>query len=80
MADEKPAAPVAKKKEKKGKRVRTGRKHSTVEVKKFYTIEGGKITRNRRFCPRCGAGTFLAAHKARQYCGRCGYTEFDKKT
>ena len=26
-------------------------------------------------CPKCGPGTFLAAHKDRQSCGRCGYME-----
>lgn len=64
--------------EKKGKRVRTGRKHSKIEVRKFYSLEGG-LKRNKKFCPRCGPGTFLAAHPKRQYCGRCGYTEFEKR-
>lgn len=30
-------------------------------------------------CPRCGPGTFLAIHKERVHCGKCGYTEFTKK-
>lgn len=67
------------KKEKKGKRVRTGRKHSKVELHKLYTIEGDKLVRKKKNCPRCGPGTFLAANPGRLYCGRCGYTEFDKK-
>ena len=31
------------------------------------------------FCPKCGAGVFLAKHKDRVSCGRCGYTEFAAK-
>jgi len=30
-------------------------------------------------CPKCGTGTFLAQHKDRTHCGKCGYTEFTKK-
>ncbi|MCK4718340.1 MAG: 30S ribosomal protein S27ae [Thermoplasmata archaeon] len=48
--------------------------------KDHYKIEGDKIVRNRQFCPKCGAGVFLAEHKDRVSCGKCGYTEFkDKK-
>ena len=31
------------------------------------------------FCPKCGPGTFLAKHKDRQTCGKCGYTVFLNK-
>ncbi len=68
-----------KKSEKKGKRIRKGRKHENVKVHKMYKIEGGKVIRQRKSCPRCGDGTFLANHKNREYCGRCGYTIFGKK-
>lgn len=44
----------------------------------LYTIEGDKITRKKRFCPKC-EGSFLAEHPDRVSCGRCGYTEFNKK-
>lgn len=67
-----------KKVEKKGKKVRKGRKHSRVELRKLYSLQGGALVRSRKNCPRCGPGTFLGAHKNRQYCGRCGYTEFMK--
>lgn len=81
MADEK--KPVEKKeekkkKEKRGKKARSGRKHSKVELKKFFTVKDGKLERSGKYCPRCGVGTFLAVHKKRDYCGRCGYTEFHK--
>jgi len=47
-------------------------------VSKFYEIKGDKVIRKRKFCPRCGEGVFLAEHKDRRTCGKCGYTEFKK--
>ena len=47
-----------------------------VAIYKFYTIQGDKVTRTRRDCPRCGKGTFMAEHKNRFTCGKCGFTEF----
>ena len=44
-----------------------------------YKLEGNKVTRIKKACPRCGAGTFMANHKGRRYCGHCHYTEFDNK-
>ncbi len=26
-------------------------------------------------CPKCGPGTFMAEHKDRRTCGKCGYME-----
>jgi len=26
-------------------------------------------------CPKCGPGVFMARHKNREHCGRCGYTK-----
>lgn len=43
-------------------------------INKYYKVEGGKVRRLRRFCPVCGPGVFLAEHKDRLSCGRCGYT------
>jgi small subunit ribosomal protein S27Ae len=65
--------------EKKGKKVRTGRKHSKVEVGKLYEVGEKEVSRKKKFCPRCGPGVFLSEHKNRQYCGKCGYTVFEKK-
>jgi len=42
----------------------------------FFKVEGDKINRIRRHCPKCGPGVFLAEHKNRFSCGKCGYTEF----
>lgn len=55
-------------------------------IHKFYEAveekgkakEGLKLQRKRKVCPRCGAGVFLAEHKDRYSCGKCGYTEFRK--
>ncbi|HDM60356.1 MAG TPA: 30S ribosomal protein S27ae [Archaeoglobus veneficus] len=47
-------------------------------VSRFYEIKGDKVVRKRKFCPRCGEGVFLAEHKDRRTCGKCGYTEFKK--
>lgn len=47
--------------------------------REIYKVKEGKLTRERPFCPRCGPGIFLAKHDDRVSCGRCGYTEFQKK-
>ncbi len=46
---------------------------------KLYIIEGNKIKRKNMFCPRCGAGVFMANHKDRYSCGKCGYTIMKKE-
>ncbi|MDQ6724069.1 MAG: 30S ribosomal protein S27ae [Thermoproteota archaeon] len=49
-----------------------------VSVYKFFKINNGLIERTKRECPRCGKGIFMADHKERYTCGKCGYTEFKK--
>lgn len=49
-------------------------KGKPVQAWKYYSVEGGRLTRLRRECPRCGAGVFMAQHADRLYCGRCGHT------
>ena len=51
------------------------KKHS----EKLYKIEGDKVIRVNKTCPKCGPGVFLARHKNRLTCGKCGYTEFLNK-
>lgn len=68
-----------RKAKKKGKRQRKGKKHSTQKAHSFYDIKSGAAARLKKHCPRCGPGTRLASHKGRSYCGRCAYTEFEKK-
>jgi small subunit ribosomal protein S27Ae len=74
------AAPAPKEKEakKKGKKERTGRKHESLKVWEYYEVREDSVLRKRKHCPRCGPGTSLSEHKDRQYCGRCGYTQFQK--
>ncbi len=52
-------------------------------IHKYYEVvkEGKdlKLKHKRKTCPRCGAGVFLAEHKDRYACGKCGYTEFRRK-
>ena len=44
-----------------------------------YEVSSGSVKRKNVFCPKCGAGVFLANHKDRLYCGKCGYVEMKKK-
>ena len=50
-----------------------------MKKREIFKVEGEKIVRLRRSCPKCGDGVFLAEHKDRLSCGACGYTEFKGK-
>ena len=50
-----------------------------VAVYQFYKVQQDKIVRSKRDCPRCGKGVFMAEHKDRYTCGKCGFTEFTHK-
>lgn len=67
-----------KKSNKKGKKQRKGRKHESVKVWEKYEVKGDTVSTKNNFCPRCGPGTFLSKQKNRKYCGKCGYTDFQK--
>ena len=45
----------------------------------YYKVKDNKIDRSKKSCPRCGGGTYLAQHRDRLSCGKCGYTEFGSK-
>lgn len=45
----------------------------------FYEIKGESIARKSKFCPKCGPGVFMANHKDRHACGKCGYAEWKEK-
>lgn len=60
----------------KGKKKHVNKPTSKKHTK--YKVEGDKVVREK-CCPRCGPGIFLAGGKGRLYCGRCHYTEFEKK-
>lgn len=44
-----------------------------------YKVEGDKVARDAKFCPKCGEGFFMAKHDTRWVCGKCGYVEYAKK-
>lgn len=50
-----------------------------MQKREVYKLENNKVVRSKRNCPRCGPSVFLAEHKDRVTCGKCGYTEFKKK-
>ena len=58
---------MGKKKERKPK--------VSVKPHALYEIKGDTIERKRKNCPKCGKGIFLAQHKDRLVCGKCGYME-----
>jgi ubiquitin-small subunit ribosomal protein S27Ae len=51
------------------------RKPSKSTRKADYYQNGIK---NKRECPKCGVGVFMAEHKDRFHCGKCGFSEFKK--
>ena len=65
-----------KKVKQKGKRKPKKRPHSKKYEK--YKINGDAIERKKN-CPKCGPGVFMAQHKGRSQCGKCGYTIFEEK-
>lgn len=56
--------------DKKGKR----KNRKVVEINKLYSNGKSK----NKTCPKCGPAVFMAEHKNRISCGKCGYTEFKK--
>ena len=71
----------AKKRKKKNyttpKKIKHKRKKVKMAILKYYKVDSeGGIKRLRRECPQptCGAGVFMAWHKDRQSCGKCGLT------
>ncbi|MBU1199245.1 MAG: 30S ribosomal protein S27ae [Nanoarchaeota archaeon] len=60
-------------KERKGKKPK--KKKAASKVANVYDVSGGSIKRKNHTCPKCGPGIFMAAHKDRATCGKCGFTE-----
>ncbi|KAF2286681.1 hypothetical protein GH714_023537 [Hevea brasiliensis] len=61
----------------KPKKIKHKKKKVKLAVLQFYKVEdSGKVQRLRKECPNseCGAGTFMANHFDRHYCGKCGLT------
>lgn len=59
---------------KKSKKKRVSQKY------KLYEKSGDKLSRKNRFCPKCGAGVFMAKHANRYMCGNCHYIEMIAKS
>lgn len=55
------------------------KKKSKGKKSDFYQVSSDKAERKRISCPKCGAGIFMAEHKDRQTCGKCGFTQWKKK-
>ena len=54
-------------------------KEKKIKKSTQYDTSTGVLKRNGKFCPKCGAGVFMASHKERYACGKCGYAESKKK-
>ena len=58
-----------------GKPVKKGKSYS---IGKLFEVKGSSVSRKNKSCPKCGQGFFLAKHKDRLVCGKCGYLEVVK--
>lgn len=56
-----------------------GKAEGKIAKARQYDVSTGVLKRKGKFCPKCGAGVFLAQHKDRQACGKCGYMEMKAK-
>ncbi len=63
---------------KKGEGKKEHKNHPPSYKYKNYTITGNTSKKSKE-CIKCGPGIFLAQHKDRFSCGKCGYTEFISK-
>ncbi len=66
-----------KPKESEGKKAK--KKHVKCKKSNYYKLDGDKVTKTKKTCPKCGSGVYMAEHKDRYVCGACRYTEWKKK-
>ena len=67
---------MADKKKDKGKAAAPAKsKKPTYKYANNYEVSGESVKRKNKSCPKCGAGVFMANHKTRWTCGKCGYME-----
>jgi ubiquitin-small subunit ribosomal protein S27Ae len=45
---------------------------------KMYATDSNSAKIKNKECPKCSTGYYMAEHKDRRTCGKCGYTEFKK--
>ena len=65
----------AKEKKNKAQGGAPQKKKKTSQVWKMYAVSGSTLKRKNNACPKCGVPVFMAVHKDRVTCGKCGYTE-----
>ncbi|HIH22082.1 MAG: 30S ribosomal protein S27ae [Candidatus Diapherotrites archaeon] len=68
--------------EKREEAKKSGAKKEGVKKKTksaLYETKGDALARKNKFCPKCGAGVFMAEHKDRLACGKCGYAEWKQR-
>lgn len=53
-----------------------GKKGSSPKVHTYFKVDGDKVSRLKKICPRCGKGVYMSEHKDRRACGKCADTEF----
>lgn len=54
---------------------------SSVPSKRWnaFEVSGDSVKKNKKDCPNCGKGIYLAYHEKpqkRYYCGKCQYVEY----
>jgi len=54
-------------------------KHKFQKASEHYKVSGDSVERVKKVCDRCGDGIFMADHKDRWYCGKCGMTVWKKQ-
>ena len=67
--------PAGKSADQKGKKdaptsVKKGKQYN---MYKIYEVAGNSVKRKNKTCPKCSV--FMASHKDRWTCGKCGYME-----
>lgn len=70
MAGKPAGKPAAKGADKKGGPVDRGRQYN---MYKIYEVTGNSVKKKNKTCPKCSV--FMANHKNRWTCGKCGYME-----
>ncbi len=60
---------------KKDSKSKEGKKKKPFNRYKMYKASGDKLERLNKPCPKCGKDSYLANHKDRLACGKCGYVE-----
>ena len=57
------------------------KKKDKLAILKYYVIHGdGSVVHTHYECKNCGAGVFMAQHKDRMTCGKCGLTYVNSKS